>query len=170
MTKSKDYVVLRRWDCGNADISLSDVRTSFKDIVDAIGGEKVFLKNNDEDSFMLCSVNESYMPINIFTYWNNGRLFVDMAVTGKGEQIKAEELESLYRNAMRALSNLYGGYQQSKYLMRRFGVGRTASSVTAGVSVAVGAAIGGTVKLMAKGVKALLRIKTPMTKKWLFTL
>lgn len=28
MAKPKDYVVLRDWDCGNAEISLSDVRTS----------------------------------------------------------------------------------------------------------------------------------------------
>lgn len=43
--------------------------------------------------------------------------------------------------------------------MRRFGAGSTASSLTAGVSVDVGAAIGGSVKLMAKGVRALLRNK-----------
>lgn len=168
MAKSKDYVVLRHWDCGNAEISLSDVRTSFKDIIDAIGGQQVFLKNNGGDSFMLCSANESYMPVNIFTYWDNGSLFVDMAVIGKGEQIKAEELESLYRNAMGALSNLYGGYQQSKYFMRRFGASSTASSLTAGVSVAVGAAIGGSVKLMAKGVRALLRNKEAYDKEMAF--
>ena len=168
MAKSKDYVVLRHWDCGNAEISFSDVRSSFKDIVDAIGGEQVSLKNNGGDSFMLCSVNESYMPVNIFTYWDNGSLFVDMAVIGKGEQIKAEELESLYRNAMGTLSSLYGGYQQSKYLMRRFGASSTASSLTAGVSVAVGAAIGGSMKLMAKGVKALLRNKEAYDKEMAF--
>ena len=43
--------------------------------------------------------------------------------------------------------------------MRRFGVSGTASALGAGAGVAVGAAIGGSVRLVAKGVKALLRDK-----------
>ena len=82
-----------------------------------------------------------------------------MALEGKGEQIKAPELEKLFYKAVGTVAGVYDGYQKSKNIMRRFGVSGTASALGAGASVAVGAAIGGSVRLVAKGVKALLRDK-----------
>lgn len=80
-----------------------------------------------------------------------------MALEGKGEQIKAQELEKLFYKAAGIVSGVHNSYKQTKNIMARFGARGTGASIGAGVSVAAGAVIGGGVRLVAKGVKALLR-------------
>lgn len=160
MYKSKDFTELRNWTLSNdVEVTINDLKEAFEELTRA-ADIPVFIMDIEIDNSLPAinirsTLNSNYMGI--YVYCNSN--MVGMALEGKGEQIKAPELEKLFYKAVGTVAGVYDGYQKSKNIMRRFGVSGTASALGAGASVAVGAAIGGSVRLVAKGVKALLRDK-----------
>ena len=160
MYKSKDFTELRNWTLSNdVEVTINDLKEAFEELTRAADIPVSIIDIEIDNSLpaikIRSTLNSNYMGI--YVYCNSN--MVGMALEGKGEQIKAPDLEKLFYKAVGTVAGVYDGYQKSKNIMRRFGVSGTASALGAGAGVAVGAAIGGSVRLVAKGVKALLRDK-----------
>lgn len=95
------------------------------------------------------------MRVHIATYYEKQARVVVMGVIGKGQQVKAAELESFYAKCFGSISAFTNAVRAGKNRSLRIGGGALAGGIGAGV----GFAIAGGVKLAAKGVKALLRDK-----------
>ena len=158
MYKSKDFTELRNWTLGDdIKVTISDIKSIFEEMIHAIKAD-IYIRNITIDGSLPAialhsSSNSNYMDIYVYLHNN----LVGMALEGKGEQIKAQELEKLFYKAAGIVSGVHNSYKQTKNIMARFGVRGTGASIGAGVGVAAGAVIGGSVRLVAKGVKALLR-------------
>lgn len=160
MYNSKDFTELRNWTLSNdVEVTINDLKEAFEELTRAADIPVSIIDIEIDNSLpaikIRSTLNSNYMGI--YVYCNSN--MVGMALEGKGEQIKAPDLEKLFYKAVGTVAGVYDGYQKSKNIMRRFGVSGTASALGAGAGVAVGAAIGGSVRLVAKGVKALLRDK-----------
>ena len=158
MYKSKDFTELRNWTLNYDDkVAISDLKAAFEELTRAaditVSFRDIKIDNNLPAISIGSLTNSKYMGIYVYCRSN----MIVMALEGKGEQIKSSDLEKLFYKAAGTVAGVYGVYQKSRTFMRRFGAGATASALGAGASVAVGAAIGGSVRLVAKGVKALLR-------------
>ena len=169
MYKSKDFVELRNWILeDDSVVSVEEIKRLFEELISAANISAYVGDITIDGKFPAIAIysitNDRYMGIYVYCQGNT----IGMALEGKGEQIKATDLVKLYYKAAGALSGAYGGYRKSKDIMRRFGLGGTGSAIGAGVGVAAGAAIAGGAKLIAKGVKALLRDREAYDKEMAF--
>lgn len=158
MYKSKDFTELRNWTVGDdIKVTIADIKSIFEEMIHAIKAD-IYIRNITIDDSLPAialhsSSNSNYMGVYVYLHNN----LVGMALEGKSEQIKAHELEKLFYRAAGVVSGVHNSYKQTKNIMARFGARGTGASIGAGVGVAAGAVIGGSVRLVAKGVKALLR-------------
>lgn len=176
MGKKDTFTLLRTWDFGREqkpDIDM--INKAFSDLFEGI---ETFsrLEEPSEDTkrelgiaglpaFCICSENLQYMKVFIGVYPENGNYFALMGVTGKGQQIKAAEMEPFYAKCMGSVSNFTNAIRASRSYAQRFG---GSAALAAGITAGVSHALVGGVKLAAKGVKALLRDKEAYEKEMAF--
>lgn len=169
MYKSKDFTELRNWTLnGSAKVNIEELKEIFEELVIAATLPVYIVDIEIDDNLpafkIKSSSNSSYMGVYVYCKSQ----VVGMALEGKGEQIKAPELEKLFYKAAGTVAGLYDGYHKGRNVMHRFGVGGMTGSLAAGAGVAVGAAIGGSVRLISKGVKVLLRDQEAYDKEMAF--
>lgn len=173
MYKTEDFTRLRLWYFDETDeISCDSIKASFKDLIGALEDvsmavcddfidAKQTLGESEYPAVKVYHKNAEYMPVYIISFEQGSNIYVSMGVAGKGEQVKAEELEKLYVRAAGSVSNTYAkiknGIRAGRNLDRRFGGTGTGGAIGAGIGTVAGAAIGGSIRLAAKGLKALLR-------------
>lgn len=175
MYRTEDFTRLRLWDCGqDADITLDDVETVFKDLAIAIGDSKVSVWTDTVDAKKELGISEypvlrirhensAYLPIFVMLFQQGKNTCIAMGTSGKGEQIKASELQKLYVQAAGAVYNTYArikyGANMGKSLAARFGATGVGTSIGMGLAAATGAAVRGSIKMAVKGIKVLMRDK-----------
>jgi len=169
MYKSKDFTELRYWTMPNdSNMTIDDVKTAFKDLASA-ADIPVYISDieidNNIPAFEIRSLkNSNYMGVYVYYYSN----FIGMALEGKGEQIKAPELESLFQKAAGGVLGVYNAYKYGRNSAMRFGISKTAGGISAGLGAITGGVVKGSAKLIAKGVKALLRDQEAYDKEMAF--
>ena len=175
MYKLEDFTQLRLWDCGeDAGINLDDVENVFKELADAIGNSEIFvwqdtidarkeLGNSQYPVFYISNKNSKYLPIFVVLFRKGKNTFIAMGASGKGEQVKAPDLQKLYVRASGSVYNTYSkikpGANRGRGIASRFGMSGTSGAIGAGVAAATGAAVAGSIKLAAKGIRVLMRDK-----------
>ena len=173
MYRTEDFTRLRLWDCGqDADITLDDVETVFKDLAIAIGDSKVYVWTDTVDAKKELGISEypvlrirhensAYLPIFVMLFQQGNNTCIAMGTSGKGEQIKAPELQKLYVQAAGSVYNTYAMIKHSanmgRSLTARLGGSGRGAAISAGLVTATGAAVAGSIKLAVKGIKALMR-------------
>lgn len=173
MYRTEDFTRLRLWDCGqDADITLDDVETVFKDLAIAIGDSKVYVWTDTVDAKKELGISEytvlrirhensAYLPIFVMLFQQGNNTCIAMGTSGKGEQIKAPELQKLYVQAAGSVYNTYArikyGANMGKSLAARFGATGVGTSIGMGLAAATGAAVRGSIKMAVKGIKVLMR-------------
>ncbi len=175
MYKTEEFTRLRLWDCGqDMSITLADVKNVFSELVEAIGDSKIFVYQDKVDAkkdmgipeypvLRIQSENGAYMPIFVMLFQRGNSTCIAMGTSGKGEQIKATELQKLY---VQAAGSVYNTYSRIKFsankgrgLAARFGMSGTSGAISAGLAAATGAAVAGSIKMAVKGIKVLMRDK-----------
>lgn len=148
-------VILREWDLGNeVDVTLSDLKTVLTDTVEATGLDLKVIQTNVQNIPVVAIIkNTSYMPV--YHFFNGNSIIV--AIVGKGEQVRAEDLEKLYNKAACAWHSFQYAKNRGKSIAMRFGGNGIVAGVSAGLTAATTMALKGGFKLAAKGVRALLR-------------
>ena len=175
MYRTEDFTRLRLWDCGqDADITLDDVETVFKDLAIAIGDSKIYVWTDTVDAKKELGISEypvlrirhensAYLPIFVMLFQQGKNTCIAMGTSGKCEQIKAPELQKLYVQAAGAVYNTYArikyGANIGKSLAARFGATGVGTSIGMGLAAATGAAVRGSIKMAVKGIKVLMRDK-----------
>ena len=175
MYRTEDFTRLRLWDCGqDAGITLDDVETVFKDLAIAIGDSKIYVWTDTVDAKKELGISEypvlrirhensAYLPIFVMLFQQGNNTCIAMGTSGKGEQIKAPELQKLYVQAAGAVYNTYArikyGANMGKSLAARFGETGIGTSIGMGLAAATGAAVRGSIKMAVKGIKILMRDK-----------
>lgn len=96
----EEQVALRKWGLGkDVEITAEEIKAMFNDVITA-GGYNMMayvVEYNGESIVKIKSdANADYMPVSSEIYKEKGETGVFSYVTGKGEQIKAKELEKLY--------------------------------------------------------------------------
>lgn len=166
MSKKEDITLLRMWEFENEqDIDIEIIRQAFSDLFKGIATSYYLSEPGDFTrselgianlpAISICSGNDAYMTVHITTYYERKSRVVVMGIIGKGEQIKAAELESFYTKCFGSVSAFTNAIKVGNRYGRKIG----GSSLAGGIGAGVGFAIGSSVKLAAKGVKALLRDK-----------
>lgn len=168
----EEQVALRKWGLGkDVEITAEEIKAMFNDVITA-GGYNMMayvVEYNGESIVKIKSdANADYMPVSSEIYKEKGETGVFSYVTGKGEQIKAKELEKLYYKAMGEWHNFRYGVNKGKAIAARFGMSAKAAGIGAGAGYAAGLAIRGTFKLFAKGFKLLMRDKEKYEKEMAF--
>lgn len=168
----EELVAIRNWKLGkDVEISNEEIKDMLNDIVIASGySMEADIINYDSDSVVVIrsTANISYMSVSSEIYRENGETGVLSYVTGKGEQIKAKELEKLYHKAIGEWHNFKYEIARSKSRAARFGIDTKSAAIGTGVGYAAGLAISGTFKLFAKGIKLLMRDKEKYEKEMAF--
>lgn len=151
----QEEVILREWDLGNdVDVTLSDLKNALTDIVEATGMDLKVVQTNVQNMPVVAIImNSSYMPV--YHFFNGNSIIV--AIVGKGEQVRAEDLEKLYNKAACAWHSFQYAKNRGKSMAMRFGANGIAAGVSAGLTAATTMALKGGFKLAAKGVRALFR-------------
>ena len=151
----QEEVILREWDFGNnVDVTLSDLKNVLTDIVEATEMNLKVVQTNVQNMPVVAIIkNPSYMPV--YHFFNGNSIIV--AIVGKGEQVRAEDLEKLYNKAACAWHSFQYAKNRGKSMAMRFGANGIAAGVSAGLTAATTMALKGGFKLAAKGVRALLR-------------
>lgn len=178
MYKTKDLVLLRQWYFDESEVfSIKDVKELFQNaieeavlhvaIIDEIITSGGFFSSDTIPAFGIrcldCSQYSPYMDILVYTYTDKGIPLIEMAIAGKGQQIKATELGELFIR-ISATRNFIGAV----------GVGGIAAKLLTGHGIAgtvgagIGAAMSGGFKLAKKGVKALIRDQEAYDKEMTF--
>lgn len=165
-------ILLRNWVLGSEnELNNNELKELICDVVLA-GDEKmaVYIREKFEHTFVeIASItNNEYMPIYSYVYNENGESGVYSFVAGKGEQIKATELEPLYSKAAGVWYDFKSIVAQGKAKAYRSNLSPMACGLSAGIGAAAGLAIEGTFKLAAKGVKLLMRDKEKYEKEMAF--
>ena len=117
MYKTEDFTRLRLWYFDETDeISCDSIKASFKDLIGALEDvsmavcddfidAKQTLGESEYPAVKVYHKNAEYMPVYIISFEQGSNIYVSMGVAGKGEQVKAEELEKLYVRAAGSVSN-----------------------------------------------------------------
>ena len=155
---AKQEITLRLYDMGfNADIQLSELYDEFEMLIKA-AELPVLIEYGEKNTILLSSAeNGIYMPVTTFLSSEKGITYVVSSVYGKGEQIRAQDLEKLCYKAKGHFDSLKYGMDKGKSIASVFSYGTREGGIVGGVSVAAGLAISGTFTLAAKGMRALLR-------------
>jgi len=156
---ANDEIILRLWEItDNANINIDSLELTIREFITALGLKNVgVIRGNDygaEAISMYCMEKSDYMKVhNYFTQVEGSNVLIT-SVLGKGQQVKAKDLESMYVKARMAWSTFSDDvkFASSKNRGASYTVG-------AAVGTAAGMAIAGSFKLAAKGVRALLRDK-----------
>lgn len=149
---ANNLTYIRRWEFSrNTEPTLSELETGFKETLEALDSD-IRIQVNDS-TLVLRSPNAQYMSVLIDCGTVDGKPVVDMSVSGKGEQIKASELEKYYVKSLGAMNRFLNSVNKVDYFRQL----THAKGLAYGVGAVVGSTIGGSVRLIAKGVKALLR-------------
>lgn len=168
----EELVALRNWRLGkDVEITNEEIKDMLNDIITAGNyNMKADITNYNGDSVVVIrsTVNISYMSVFSEIYRENRETGVLSYVAGKGEQIKAKELEKLYHKAMGEWHNFKYEIARSKSRAARFGMDTKTAAIGTGVGYAAGLAINGTFKLFAKGIKLLMRDKEKYEKEMAF--
>ena len=157
----EEKIALRNWGIGkDVEITNEEIKDMFNDIINAGGyNMEADITNYNGDSVVVIrsNVNISYMPVFSEIYREKEGNGVFSFVVGKGEQVKAKELEKLYYKAMGEWHRFVYGVNTGKVIAARFGINTKAVGIGVGTGYAASLAIRGTFKLFAKGIKFLMR-------------
>lgn len=152
MAKATDFTLLRQWWFNQGEEpTYHDLKTGFEDVIEA-AGLKLQIQTSGNGLFITGNSTE-YMPVSVFSMNEKGTPIIAMGVEGKGQQIKAQELAQYFTKSSGAMSKIQNGLLKSGALIQTFRIGGAAVGIGAGV----GMAVRGGAKIIAKGVKALLR-------------
>lgn len=168
MYNSKDFTPLRSWTLDrDANVTMQLLKDSFEEIIVAAGYKIAVVDIEIDESLPAISIQnrEDYRHMGVYVYCYENT--VEMAIEGKGHQVKATDLEKVYSKAVGAIRGLQAGYTNTKNIMGRFGMNKGAS-IGVGVGVAAGAVIGGSIRAAVKLGKLLLRDKEAYEKEMAF--
>ena len=148
---AKQEVLLREWVFENgATVSVGELEKALQDIVQATGlNYDVYRTTFQNIPAVAVLSNPRYMPV--YHYLSGSSVIAE--VEGKGEQVRAEDLASLYSKA----TAVWSDFNYAKNRGRMLSGGGMLNGIAAGVGAAAGLAIRGSFKLLAKGVRVLLR-------------
>jgi len=155
MAKQQE-ILLREWDLGKgSNITLADLKEALQDIIDAAGMSILSVHEASNRNIPAIAIYgaSQYMPV--YHYLNGNSVMV--SVVGKGEQIRAEDLEKFYSKAAGAWYKYQYAKNTGRSFAMRFGASGTAAGISAGITAATTMALKGGFKLAAKGVRALMR-------------
>lgn len=169
MYQSKQFVELRCWTIDREQaLSGAEVKEIFVELIQAAGYPievvDITIDNRMPGIALRYTENQSYMPL--YIYGNADSIW--MALEGKGEQVKATDLVKLYHKATGALSGMHASYKRTQNKLGRLGISSKSASLGVGIGLATSAAIGGSVRLLAKGVSVLMRDKEAYEKEIAF--
>lgn len=169
MYQSKQFVELRCWTIDREQaLSGAEVKEIFVELIRAAGYPievvDITIDNRMPGLALRYAENQNYMPL--YIYGNADSIW--MALEGKGEQVKATDLVKLYHKAAGALSGMHASYKRTQNKLGRLGISSKSASLGVGIGLATGAAIGGSVRLLAKGVSVLMRDKEAYEKEMAF--
>jgi len=169
MYNSKDFTPLRSWTI-DSDVNVTKqlLKDSFEEVIRATGYKVAVYDIEIDKRLPAISIRnrEDDRHMGVYVYCNGN--IVEMAIEGRGHQIKAKDLEKVYSKAVGAMRGVHAGYTNTKNILDRFGMRGTGVSIGAGVGVAAGAVIGTSVRLVAKGLSLLLRDKEAYDKEMAF--
>ena len=150
----RQEVFLREWDLGRGtELTLENLKEEMREIVNASGLDvSIFETSFQNRSALAVSGKSEYM--NVYHYLDGTKLMVE--VVGKGEQVRAEDLASLFSKAV--------AYYQVYSYAKRCGGGGLAAGVGAATTVALRSGF----KAVAKGVRVLLRDREAWEKEMAF--
>ena len=158
MAKQQE-IDLRVYDLGREqDISRSDVLIAMQETAIA-AGLNVWVRESEENGRSMIEIsdrsNASYMSVFTCLETNANHLTAVSHVIGKGEQVKAGDLEKWYYKGLGVFDKLMYRADQRQYLRERLKIRDTTGQVAA----VAGLAIGKTIKATTKAVRALIRNK-----------
>lgn len=144
----------------NNSTSIEELRNEIQNIIDAAGLEVHIADvtvNENSAVAIVSNIGLSYMPV--CTYLSNvdGKFAVVSSVTGKGKQVNAADLGKLYYKAASPWGKLQIKMSRGSSLATHFGYSVRIGGALGGISSIAGFAVGGGLRLAAKGVKALFR-------------
>ncbi len=154
-------VILRTWEFGNVDeINASAIISSFRELVEVLDLPVVVYEDEVSGVKMLVishAGSRGYMPVCHYVSMEGGSAAISVSVSGKGCQVRSEDLIQFQYKAKAALRDFMYGVHRGSSLAQRIGTGRTCGNIAGGIGAATGMAIKGTFKLAAKGVRVLMR-------------
>ena len=132
MYKTKDFTELRVWTVERGvEIKIGEIKERFEELIKAIDAPVVAFDIEIDGHIpainLACSANSNYMGIYVY-YVDN---YVGMAVEGKGEQIKAPELEKLFYRAAGSVLGIYNSYKAGKNIASQYGMNGLAGGLGA---------------------------------------
>lgn len=158
----QEEILLRSWEFDKSiGITLTDVYSALSDVLEAgdFGINSIKKTNYPKYDSVALYCNEKYLQLNNYLYNEKGKVYWVTSVSGKGEQIRAKDLEKLYQKASGAWGLFKAGVANGKDLAARLHLSTKAAGIGAGIGVASGLAIKGVAGLAAKGIRALVRDK-----------
>lgn len=160
---------LRRWEFAKGTEPTFDaLKESFEEMLKALDLPGIHMWA-DEEKLVFRGMGP-YMPVAVWLGTADGKPVVEMAVSGKGEQIRAQDLEKYFVRSIGAVNRFLASMDRAELFRQQyltkgaaFGAGAIVGAVTSKVVV-------GSVKLVAKGVRALLRDQEAYDKELAFYL
>lgn len=159
MAKNQE-ILLRSWQMeSNYDVTFDELKSAIEELIKGIDAKIAVDYSSQLGQKSIALFQGQYMPVHFYFTREKGINYIVTSVIGKGNQVKATDLEKFYYKAVGSLSTFL--YATDKGI----GIAKTIKSISAvhgiagGVGAATGLAIRGTFKLAAKGLRVLMRDK-----------
>lgn len=169
MYNSKDFTPLRSWTI-DSDVNVTKqlLKDNFEEVIRAAGYKVAVYDIEIDKRLPAISIRnrEDDRHMGVYVYCDGN--IVEMAIEGKGHQVKATDLEKVYSKAVGAMRGVHQGYMNTKNILGRFGMRGTGVSIGAGVGVAAGAVIGTSLRAAVKIGRLLFRDQEAYDKEMAF--
>lgn len=181
MVKSKDLVLLRQYICSGDEVAFEDLKALF---TEGIKEAEIEATISDEDiavggllsskiipaCMIMGPTEHRYIAMYIYTYVDKRTPIIEIAATGKGEQIKASELGSMFVKKSVKMKSYIGGLANAYKKAKSYGSRFSSPGASIGAAVGVGASslVVGGFKLAATGIKLAMRDKEAYEKELTF--
>lgn len=169
MATSRNTTCLRRWAfVKGKEPTFDALKENFEEMLKALNLPDVHMRA-DEEKLVFRGMGP-YMPVAVWLEMVDGKPVVEMAVSGKGEQIRAQDLEKYFVRSIGAVDRFLASMDRAELFRQKYLTKGAAFGVGAVAGAAMSKAVVGSVKLVAKGVRALLRDQEAYDKELAFYL
>lgn len=184
MIKAKNLVLLRQYgfEKGSDEISINLLKEVFQQAINegkmevTIADEEIStggLFGNTYKSFaILNKENAKYLPVYVFSYVDKKIPLIEIVTMGKGEQINDAELGSMLAKKQSNIKNFFrdavDAYSRGKAVGKKIGGSGLAGGVGGLIGLGIGSLVGGSINLIAKGIKSVMRDKEAYEKELIY--